>query len=206
MLKIKKQIPFSLKFDEDEYNKNQEDIKNLIKKLYIGNQSKKKTIDEYAQLTTQIREEYAKLENKCMQLENTIQKYKDYIDNSWSHARQRMPRDVRRPLRKTKIPYYRYENEREAGYLTEDEGYDDVDDYYTREGISKPKRKKRIVYVDEIDGDGDENEVYVNDEGEGEVDEIEESEVRPTRVVKKVVPTKKKTKKDTKKVGITRSI
>ena len=78
MLKIKKQLPFSLKtFDDDEYNKNQEDIKNSIKKLYIGNQNKKKTIDKYSQLTTQIREEYAKLQAKCVQLENTLQKYKD---------------------------------------------------------------------------------------------------------------------------------
>ena len=202
MLKIKKQLPFSLKtFDEDEYNKNQEDIKNSIKKLFIGNQTKKKTIDEYAQLTTQIREEYAKLQAKCIQLENTLQKYKDYIENRWSDAPQRMRRDVRRPLRKTKIPYYRYDNEREGGYLTEDETYEDDGDYYTREGISRLKRKKRIVYVDEIDG---------NDEGEGdeheESEEVEESEVVPTRVVKKTVPTKKKTKKDVKKVGITRSI
>ena len=52
MLKIKQQLPFnSTTIDETEYNKNQDDIKNSIKKLYIGNQSKKKTIDEYAQLT-----------------------------------------------------------------------------------------------------------------------------------------------------------
>ena len=66
MLKIKKPILFSLKttFDEDEYNKNQNEIKNSIKQLYIGNQNKKKTIDDYAQLVTQIREEYANLQKK----------------------------------------------------------------------------------------------------------------------------------------------
>ena len=44
MLKIKKPILFSLKttFDEDEYNKNQNEIKNSIKQLYIGNLNKKK--------------------------------------------------------------------------------------------------------------------------------------------------------------------
>ena len=44
MLKIKKPILFSLKttFDEGEYNKNQNEIKNSIKQLYIGNQNKKK--------------------------------------------------------------------------------------------------------------------------------------------------------------------
>ena len=186
MLKIKKQIPFSLKaFDENEFNKNQEEIKNSIKKLYIGNQSKKKTIDEYAQLTTQIREEYAKLQAKCVQLENTLQKYKDYIENRWNDV-QRNRRDFRKPLRKTKIPYYRYDNDEREDYLTEDEGYEDESDYYTREGTSKPKRKKRIVYVDEIDGD-DNNE---GDEAE-EVEEVEEPEV-VTKIVKRTVPTKKK--------------
>ena len=47
--------------NKDDYLKNQNDLKKSIKNLYIGNQNKKKTIDEYAQLTTQIREEYAKL-------------------------------------------------------------------------------------------------------------------------------------------------
>ena len=61
MLRIKKQLPLAA-IDETEYNKNQDDIKNSIKKLYISNQSKKKTINEYAQLATQIREEYAKLQ------------------------------------------------------------------------------------------------------------------------------------------------
>ena len=78
MLNIKKPIPFNLNtIDEEEYDKNENEIKNSIKKLYIGNQNKKKTIDEYAQLVTQIREEYAKLQNKCAQQENTLQKYKD---------------------------------------------------------------------------------------------------------------------------------
>ena len=49
-------------------------MKNSIKNLYIGNQNKKKTIDEYAQLTTQIREEYAKLQNENNQLKKHIRK------------------------------------------------------------------------------------------------------------------------------------
>ena len=109
MLKIKKQLPFnSGLIDETEYNKNQEDIKNSIKNLYIGNQSKKKTIDDYAKLTTQIREEYAKLQAKYVQLENTLQKYKDYIENRWQQPKQQMRK---RPLRKTKIPYYQYDDQ-----------------------------------------------------------------------------------------------
>ena len=192
MLKIKKPIPFNLStFDEEEYNKNQNEIKNSIKKLYVGNQNKKKTIDEYAQLV-----KYAKLQNKIVQQEKTLQKYKDYIENWWSKI-ERNNRYYRKPIRKTKIPYYRHDNEIEnEGYLTGDENEEeDENEYYTRQGISKPKRKKRIVYIDEIDGNDDDNE------------EIEEEEEEPEVVtkVKKVTP-KKKIKKDVKKVGIMKSI
>ena len=198
MLKIKKQLPFSSGLiDETEYNKNQEDIKNSIKNLYIGNQSKKKTIDDYAKLTTQIREEYAKLQAKYVQLENTLQKYKDYIENRWQQPKQQMRK---RPLRKTKIPYYQYDDQYPTDGDLEDNEEDD--DYFTYESISKPKRKKRIVYVDEIDGD------ETNEPEEVEVVE-EEPESEYVKVVKKKMPIlrKKNTKKDlTKRVGLTKSI
>ena len=198
MLKIKKQLPFnSGLIDETEYNKNQEDIKNSIKNLYIGNQSKKKTIDDYAKLTTQIREEYAKLQAKYVQLENTLQKYKDYIENRWQQPKQQMRK---RPLRKTKIPYYQYDDQYPTDGDLEDNEEDD--DYFTYESTSKPKRKKRIVYVDEIDGD------ETNEPEEVEVVE-EEPEPEYVKVVKKKMPVlrKKNTKKDlTKRVGLTKSI
>ena len=198
MLKIKKQLPFnSGLIDETEYNKNQEDIKNSIKNLYIGNQSKKKTIDDYAKLTTQIREEYAKLQAKCVQLENTLQKYKDYIENRWQQPRQQMRK---RPFRKTKIPYYQYDDQYPTDGDIEDSEEDN--DYFTYESKSKPKRKKRIVYVDEIDGD------ETNEPEEVEVVE-EEPESEYVKVVKKKMPIlrKKNTKKDlTKRVGLTKSI
>ena len=198
MLKIKKQLPFnSGLIDETEYNKNQEDIKNSIKNLYIGNQSKKKTIDDYAKLTTQIREEYAKLQAKYVQLENTLQKYKDYIENRWQQPKQQMKK---RPLRKTKIPYYQYDDQYPTDGDLEDNEEDN--DYFTYESISKPKRKKRIVYVDEIDGD------ETNEPEEVEVVE-EEPEPEYVKVVKKKMPVlrKKNTKKDlTKRVGLTKSI
>ena len=70
MLKVKKQIQRKNK-NNDENEQLRNDLKNSIKNLYISNQTKKKTIDEYAQLTTQIREEYAKLqkENNNLQIE-----------------------------------------------------------------------------------------------------------------------------------------
>ena len=193
MLKIKKQLPFnSGLIDETEYNKNQEDIKNSIKNLYIGNQSKKKTIDDYAKLTTQIREEYAKLQAKYVQLENTLQKYKDYIENRWQQPKQQMRK---RPLRKTKIPYYQYDDQYPTDGDIEDSEEDN--DYFTYESKSKPKRKKRIVYVDEIDGD---------ETNEPEEVEVVEEEPEYVKVVKKKMPPlrKKNTKKE--RVGLTKSI
>ena len=62
MLKVKKKIHKTNlnKNQEDEFSKVQNDLKNSIKNLFISDQ-KKKTIYEYAQLSTKIREEYAKL-------------------------------------------------------------------------------------------------------------------------------------------------
>ena len=55
MLKVKKQIQRKNK-NNNENEQLRNDLKNSIKNLYISNQTKKKTIDEYAQLTTQTRE------------------------------------------------------------------------------------------------------------------------------------------------------
>ena len=65
-------------------------------------------------------------------------------------------------------------------------------DFKELQGTSKPKRKKRIVYIDEIDGNDDDNEQ-------------EEEEPEVVTKVKNVTP-KKKIKKDVKKVGIMKSI
>ena len=72
MLKVKKQIQQKINNNQEDYLKNQNYLKNSIKNLYIRNQNKKKTIDEFAQLTTQIREEYAKLQNENNQLKSTL--------------------------------------------------------------------------------------------------------------------------------------
>ena len=64
---------------------------NSIKVLFISDQKNKKTIDQYAQLTTKIREEYAKLQ-ECNQLKIQLTKYIQYVDNlpqqrSYSHSK-----------------------------------------------------------------------------------------------------------------------
>ena len=202
MLRIKKQLPLAATIDETEYKKNQEDIKNSIKKLYISNQSRKKTINEYAQLTTQIREEYAKLQAKCVQLEKTLQKYKDYVENRWTPSAP--PNTQRkRVFRKTKIPYYHQYDDIEKGYTSADEREDD-NEYFEYESKPKPKRKKRIVYVDEIDGD---NEDEIEPEELLEKDEDEDEDcVRIIKKRKKPVGKKPPNKEISKKVGITKSI
>ena len=200
MLRIKKQLPLAA-IDETEYNKNQDDIKSSIKKLYISNQSKKKTIEDYAKLSTQIREEYAKLQAKCVQLENTLQKYKDYVENRWSPPAPSIQK--RRVFRKPpKIPYYSQYDNIDNGYMSADEKNDN-DEYFDYESKSKPKRKKRIVYVDEIDGD-DEDETNEPEE----VTEKDEDEEYVKVVKKRKRPVGKKTpsKELGKKIGITKSI
>ena len=85
--------------------------------------------------------------------------------------------------------------ERDNGYLTENE---DENDYFTQESQPKPKRKKRIMYIDEIDAD---------EEGNEQEEEEEEEEGEPKLVKKtKIIIPKKKIKKNVRKIGITKSI
>ena len=137
-----------------------------------------------------------------MQLENTLQKYKDCIENKWTKPIQQ-DRFYRRLIRKTKNPYYHEDEKNDDKYAynsnfddyDDDDGDDDQEIRYVKP--KKSKNKKRIVYIDEIDG---------NDEDEDEGENVEEPESHQKRVVKK--PPAKKMKKDTKrpKLGIMKSI
>ena len=202
MLKIRKQLPLSAAIDETEYTKNQEDIKNSIKQLFISNQGKKKTIDNYAKFTTQIREEYAKLQAKYVQLEAELQKYKDYVYQPDRHQ-PFIPPQRKRFFRKTKIPYY---ESMDKGYVSADEREND-EEYFDYESKPKPKRKKRIIYFDEMDGDGDGDDNNENNEKEEEQEEENENE-EYVKVLKRKKPVVKKlpSKESKKKVGITKSI
>ena len=82
MLKAKNKIDKTNlnKNQEDNISKIQNDLKNSMKDLYISDQKKKKTIDEYAQLATKIREEYAKLQQEKNQLKIELHKYKTYVE------------------------------------------------------------------------------------------------------------------------------
>ena len=158
MLKVKKQIQRKINNNnQDHYPKNQNDLKNSIKNLYIGNQDKKRTIDEYAQLTTQIREEYAKLQNENNQSKSTLEKYKQYTEEMQS-PRQRS-RFYEKPIRKIIFFKQDYEQRR----YDEDENQESDEEYVTKFRQRK-KPRKRIVYVDEIDGHDEQSEPEIESE------------------------------------------
>ena len=117
----------------DQYNKNS------IRNLYISDQKKKRTIDEYVQLLTKVREEYAKLQQENNQPKIEMQKYESYIE--WSSQKTYRP-NYQKPIRKRKYYYDQQgddESEESDSCITE-----------IRRQPKKQKRK-RIIYEDEID-------------------------------------------------------
>ena len=105
---------------------------------------KKKTIDEYAQLTTKIREEYAKLQQENNQLKIELHKYKNYVEQLPQKFYQKA---YPRPIRKRKH-YHDLEHEQEDS--------DESDSYITEiRRIKRKKPRKRIFYEEEVDGISD---------------------------------------------------
>ena len=139
MLKVKKKIHKNVvnKNQEDHITKMQNELKNSIKNLYINDQKKKRTIDEYAQLATKIREKHVKLQQENNQLKIELQKYKNYIEQ----MPQPRKKYYSKPIRKRKhYPDLEYETE------------SDESDSYVEVRRHPKQRKKRIVYEDELDG------------------------------------------------------
>ena len=108
--------------------------------MFISNHIKKKTIDEYAQLTTQIREEYAKLQKESNNLQIELQKYKKYVEQIQPRNKKKY---YEKPIRKRK--YYKRDYE-------QDNSDDDSNTYITEISKRKKRPKKSILYEDEIDG------------------------------------------------------
>ena len=81
MLKVKKKTIGNPKnkSQDDNLTELQKDIKNSIKNLYISDQKKKKTINEYSELLTKIRNEYAKLQKENNELKIELHKYQNYF-------------------------------------------------------------------------------------------------------------------------------
>ena len=71
---------------------------------------KRKTIDEHAQLTTKIRDEYAKLQQENNQLKIELHKYKTYIEQLSQKSYQKPYVNYQKPIRKRK--HYRDLNQK----------------------------------------------------------------------------------------------
>ena len=104
--------------------------------MFIKDQKDKKTINEYADLITKIRNKYVQLQKENNQLKIELQKYQQYVQ-SISQTPYRKPSCVR-PKRK-RIQYY-------------DES-DEIDSYIS-EVRKRPRKsqKRKIIYEDDIDG------------------------------------------------------
>ena len=116
------------KNQEDDISKIQNDLKNSIKKLYLSDKKKKKTIDDYTQLTTKIRQKYARLQQECNQLKIELHKYKTYVEQMPQTPRK----NYSRPIRKRKH-YLDLELEEES----------DESDSYVTEIRRRPRRQKK---------------------------------------------------------------
>ena len=141
MLKVKKKIgkTSSVNKNQDEISKIQNELKNSIKKSYLNDQKKKKTIDKYAQLTTQIREEYAKLQHENIQLKIELQKYKTYV---YQLPETQTKKYYSKPIRKRK----NYHD------LQPESKIDESDSFVTEIRRRRPRKQKRkIIYEDKLD-------------------------------------------------------
>ena len=146
---------------------------------------KKKTIDECAQLTTKIREEYAKLQQENNQLKIELHKYKTYVEQIPQNTSKNY---YLKPIRKRK--HYRD---------LQPESESDESDSVVTEIRRRPRqqKRKRIIYEDELDGVPDYEPQSPSKEEQEENDIQVEPKIKPQKVLK----TPKYNKK-----GITKSI
>ena len=115
MLKVKKKVQNPKSKANDKLTNLQNEIKNSIKNLYIKDQKNTKIINEYADLITKIRKEFAQLRKENDQLRIECQKYQQYVQNV-SQTPYRKPSYLK-PKRK-RIQYYDERDEINS-YITE---------------------------------------------------------------------------------------
>ena len=127
MLKVKKKIQNPKSKASNKLTNLQNEIKNSIKNLYIKDQKNTKIINEYADLITKIRKEFAQLRKENDQLRIECQKYQQYVQNV-SQSPYRKPSYVK-PKRK-RIQYY--------------DEHDEINSYITeiRKRLREPKKRK----------------------------------------------------------------
>ena len=115
MLKVKKKIQNPKSKANDKLTNLQNEIKNSIKNLYIKDKKNTKIINEYADLITKIRKEFAQLRKENDQLRIECRKYQQYFQNV-SQTPYRKPSYLK-PKRK-RIQYYDERDEINS-YITE---------------------------------------------------------------------------------------
>ena len=166
MLKVKRPV-YTPKNNKHETEINE--IKTAIKKMFLTNQTNKKSLNDYSQLVTKIRNKYNILVKENEALKCQLEQYKNYYDANI--VRQKKP-DV--SYRKQK-PNYRYS-------YHNDEGNDDEEDelknnYCILKRKNKRFKKREILYKDLVDSyessSPTEDEEGIDDKtGEEDDDEI----------------------------------
>ena len=77
MLKVKRPV-YTPKNNKHETEINE--IKTAIKKMFLTNQTNKKSLNDYSQLVTKIRNEYNILAKENQALKTQLEQYKNYYD------------------------------------------------------------------------------------------------------------------------------
>ena len=99
---------------------------------------KAKTIKEYSEILSKIRNEYALLQKEYNQTKIELQKYQHYVQNLPQKPRM----NDQKPIRKRK--HYYFDDQEES---------EESDSYVTEIRRRRPnKHRKKIIYEDEIDG------------------------------------------------------
>ena len=139
MLKVKKKIPnIKDKNKNEDVSQLHEEIKNSIKNLCISDKKKAKTIKEYVEILSKIRNEYALLQKEYNQTKIELQKYQHYVQNLPQKPRM----NDQKPIRKRK--HYYFDDQEES---------EESDSYVTEIWRRRPnKYRKKVIYEDEIDG------------------------------------------------------
>ena len=139
MLKVKKKIPSTKNKNKNEdVTQLHEEIKNSIKNLYLSDQKKKKTINEYTEILSKIRNEYALSQKENNQLKTQLQKHQNYVENLPQKSHTKYEKSIR------KRKHYYYDDQKES---------EESDSCVTEIRRRHPnKQRKRIIYEDEIDG------------------------------------------------------
>ena len=138
MLKVKETIQNPKNKIQDNLTELPRTLKILWKSYILAIKKKNKTINEYAELLTKIRNECAKSKKENNELKIELHKYQNYFQNIPQKSYQKP--SYTKPIRKRKHYYY-----------DEPEESEESDSYVTEIPRRPKKQKKRIIYEDEID-------------------------------------------------------